>query len=49
MPKSNKEGKGKKRGPKPNHLKIDEENWVDAVKTAIQKQKTKEGWPKKEK
>lgn len=36
----------KKRGPKTNHLKIDE-GWEDAVKTAIQKKKPKDGWPKK--
>ena len=39
--------KQKKRGPKPNHLKIDEENWEDAAKKAILKKKPKGGWPKK--
>ena len=43
------ENKKKKRGPKPNHLKIDDENWEDAVKKAIQKKKPKNGWPKKNK
>jgi hypothetical protein len=40
--------KGKaKRDPKPNHLKIDDENWIDAVKKAVQKERPKNGWPKK--
>jgi len=37
--------KGKKRGPKSNHLKIDDD-WENTVKTAIQKKKPKDGWPK---
>jgi len=36
-----------KPGPKPNHLKIEEENLEDDVKKAIQKKKPKDGWPKK--
>lgn len=39
----------KKRGPKPNHLQLDDENWENAVKKAIQKKKPKKGWPKKDK
>jgi hypothetical protein len=38
-----------KQGPKPNHLKIDADNWEDAVKKAIRKGKPKEGWPDKSK
>jgi len=37
----------KKRGPKPNRLKLDNENWENAAKRAIQKVKPKKGWPKK--
>jgi len=36
-----------KRGPKPNHLQLDDENWGNAVKKAIQKKKPKVGWPQK--
>lgn len=39
----------KKRGPKPNHLNIDDENWENAVKKAVLKKKPKGGWPKKHK
>ncbi len=35
-----------KRGPKPNHLKFDD-NWENGVKKAIQKKKPKGGWPKR--
>jgi hypothetical protein len=38
----------KKRGPKPNHLKI-RGDWKEAVKRAVSKKKPKEGWPEKEK
>jgi hypothetical protein len=34
-------------GPRPNHLNIDDENWEDAAKRALQKKKPKGGWPKK--
>ena len=37
----------KARGPKPNPLIIDDENWENAVKKAVQKKKPKDGWPKK--
>ena len=37
----------KKKGRDPNHLQIDE-NWENAVKKAIQKEKPEEGWPKEE-
>jgi len=47
MPKKRKT-KGKA-GPKPDILKIEGENCEDALKTAIQKEKPKEGWPKKPK
>jgi hypothetical protein len=36
-------------GPKPDNLKIDEENWEIAVKKAILKKKPKSGWPNKDK
>ena len=39
----------KKRGPKPNHLHIDEDNWENAVKKTVQKEKPKEGFPKDKK
>ena len=38
----------KKRGPKPDHLKIDGD-WEDAVKQALGKEKPEEGWPEEEK
>jgi len=38
--------KRQKRGPKPNHLQLDNENWEDAVKKAVLKKKPKDGWPK---
>lgn len=44
---SKKDKKKQKPGPNPDKLKIDDENWEDAAKTAIQKKKPKEGWPKK--
>ncbi len=34
-----------KRGPKPERVKIDED-WEDAVKTALEKKRPEEGWPK---
>ena len=37
-----------KRGPKTERLKIDE-NWENSIKKAIQKEKPKDGWPKKAK
>jgi hypothetical protein len=40
--------KKKKRGPKPNHLKLDGD-WEDAAKEALQKKKPEGGWPKKSK
>jgi len=39
----------KKRGPKPNYLRLDDENWEDALKKAITKKKPEKGWPKKDK
>jgi len=39
----------KQRGPKPNHLKIDMENWEDAVGKALRKEKPPEGWTNKPK
>ena len=41
--------KNKRRGPKPDHLVINEENWENALKKAIKKKKPKEGWPDKDK
>lgn len=38
-----------KRGPKPDHLQIDEENWEDAIKKAVSKKKPADGWPDKDK
>lgn len=37
--------KGRKRGPKPQVLKI-EGNWEDAVRKSFHKRKPPEGWPK---
>ncbi len=34
-----------KRGPKPDHLKV-EGNWKEAVKKSLTKKKPPEGWPK---
>ena len=39
----------KQHGPKSTKLKIDKENWEDAVKKAIQKEKPKDGCPDKDK
>lgn len=36
----------KTRGPKPDALKIDKENWENAVKKAVRLKKPKDGWPK---
>lgn len=33
-----------KRGPKPDHLKV-EGNWEDAVKKALEKKRPEGGWP----
>ena len=41
-------GKKGKRGPRPDHLKV-EGNWQDAVKEALGKEKPAEGWPEKPK
>ena len=41
------EGNGnQKRGPKPDHLKL-EGPWEEAVKKALGKKKPKDGWPDK--
>lgn len=37
--------KEKRPGPDPERLKIDEEDWEDAVKRALEKEKPEEGWP----
>lgn len=39
--------KREKRGPKPETVKI-EGDWEDAVKTALEKTRPIEGWPKSE-
>jgi hypothetical protein len=36
-------------GPKPNHLKIDMENWEEAIGKALRTEKPKDGWPDKSK
>jgi len=36
----------KKRGPKPEVLKIHELDWKDAIKRSFQKEKPPSGWPK---
>ena len=46
--KSKKPDSGKKTGPKPNHLKLDDDR-ENAITKAIKKKKPKEGWPKKSK
>lgn len=33
-------------GPEPERLKIDRDNWEDAVKDALRKKKSEGGWPK---
>lgn len=35
----------KKRGPKPETVKVDED-WEQAIKKSLKKKKPKEGWPK---
>ena len=35
-----------KTGPKEDRLKIDEGNWEDAVKKALEKPSPQKGWPK---
>ena len=37
----------KKRGPKTDFLKLDDENWENALKKAVKKKKPKDGWPEK--
>lgn len=32
-------------GPNPEHLKLDEDDWTEAVKKALGKKKPREGWP----
>lgn len=32
-------------GPQPDHLKLDEDDWTEAVKKALGKKKPPEGWP----
>lgn len=39
----------KKRGPKSDILKLDEENWEDAINKALTKRRPKDGWPNKDK
>lgn len=34
----------RKPGPEPDHLKIDDD-WEDAAKKAVKKERPKEGWP----
>lgn len=35
----------KSRGPDPERIKIEDENWKVAVKKALQKKRPTEGWP----
>ena len=44
-----KEGDEKCAWPKPDILKIDDENWENTLKTMIQEKKPIEGWPDKPK
>jgi hypothetical protein len=38
---------GKKRpGPNPDHLKIERDDWKDAVREALEKKRPPGGWPK---
>lgn len=36
----------KKPGPAPDHVKLDDEDWEEAIGKAIKKPKPAEGWPK---
>lgn len=36
----------KKPGPAPDHVKLDDENWEEAISKAVKKPKPAEGWPK---
>jgi hypothetical protein len=36
----------KKRGPKPEVLKIEDIDWKDAIKKSLEKKPPAEGWPK---
>ena len=46
MGKSDKQPK-KRPGPKPDHLKLDEDDWESAVGKALTKKRPAEGWPDK--
>jgi hypothetical protein len=39
------DGTRKPPGPDPEHLKIDREDWGEAVREALRKKKPAEGWP----
>jgi len=39
----------KQPGPEPDRLKLDEEDWEEAVKQAMQKKRPKGGWPDEKK
>ena len=41
--------KKQKSGPKPDHLKLDDTSWQEAMGKAIKKEKPKEGWPEPDK
>ena len=38
----------KKPGPAPDHVKLDDEDWEEAIGKAIKKPRPAEGWPKPE-
>ncbi len=42
------DGKRDKPGPDPDRLQIDEDNWEEAVKKALEKKRLPGGWPKGE-
>ena len=33
-------------GPDPEHLKLDEDDWKEAAKKALKKERPEDGWPK---
>jgi len=43
------ERKKRKRGPKPDRLVIETEEWQDAVQKAVKKKRPKDGWPEPDK
>lgn len=39
----------KKPGPEPDRLRLDEQDWEEAVKRGLKKKRPKDGWPDEQK